>query len=172
MLDHLLEAQKEGKTAEEVFGKSPRDLADEIILTLPKEPMKKIVEFFFEVGMQFLGVYLVVIGIGPLISGEEKVIRIGSMMTGLILLLAGFALIVFFLLKFLQAEAFKPAATRKTFIWKVASISTGTIAVYVSYLLLVEPFGSQLTVSSYTYFGMGCFLLLVSFLMKKMREAN
>ncbi|WP_339288736.1 DUF1129 family protein [Ureibacillus sp. FSL K6-0786] len=28
MLEHLLEAQKEGKTASEVFGKNPKDLAD------------------------------------------------------------------------------------------------------------------------------------------------
>lgn len=37
MLDHLLEAQEEGKTASQVFGENPQAFADELIEQLPVE---------------------------------------------------------------------------------------------------------------------------------------
>jgi|SRR5690625_4431175 len=46
LLDHLLEAQKEGKSAREVFGDEPKQYADEIIGELPKMVTKERLKFF------------------------------------------------------------------------------------------------------------------------------
>ncbi|GMG61557.1 hypothetical protein TEHAB4_13040 [Tetragenococcus halophilus] len=41
LLDHLIEAQAEGKTAKDVFGKQPKKYANEILGELPKGVTKK-----------------------------------------------------------------------------------------------------------------------------------
>ena len=45
MLDHLIEGQKEGKTAKDIFGDDPLTFTDEIIEQLPKEKMRNMVPF-------------------------------------------------------------------------------------------------------------------------------
>ncbi|WP_143416220.1 DUF1129 family protein [Geobacillus sp. E263] len=45
LLDHLLEAQKHGKSAEDVFGKDPKAYCDELIRQLPKEKKRNIYAF-------------------------------------------------------------------------------------------------------------------------------
>ncbi|GAB2717777.1 hypothetical protein GCM10027018_26770 [Paenibacillus thermoaerophilus] len=50
----MLAAQEEGKTAEEVFGKDPRVLADEIHEQLPREPFRHTAWFMAEILCRFL----------------------------------------------------------------------------------------------------------------------
>ncbi|GEL77710.1 DUF1129 family protein [Tenuibacillus multivorans] len=45
MLDHLLEAQEDGKTAVDVFGENPKQYADDIIGELPKIVTKKRIKY-------------------------------------------------------------------------------------------------------------------------------
>jgi uncharacterized membrane-anchored protein len=45
LLDHLLEAQKHGKSAEDVFGKDAKAYCDELICQLPKEKKRNIYAF-------------------------------------------------------------------------------------------------------------------------------
>lgn len=55
LLDHLLEAQAAGKTAEDVFGDSPKAYCDEMIRQLPKEGGKKKFGFIGFLLFQLLG---------------------------------------------------------------------------------------------------------------------
>jgi len=54
LLDHLLEAQKEGKSAKDVFGDDPKQYADEIIGELPKMVTKERMKFFSMAILYFL----------------------------------------------------------------------------------------------------------------------
>ena len=45
MLDHLLDGQHEGKSAQDIFGDDPKRYADEIILNLPKEQKREVIPF-------------------------------------------------------------------------------------------------------------------------------
>lgn len=62
LLDHLLEGQKEGKTAREIFGDDPKAYADEIIGQLPKEKFRQTVPFITELVLNILGWFLIIRG--------------------------------------------------------------------------------------------------------------
>lgn len=63
MLDHLLEAQSEGKSAEDVFGTNPKAYADEVVEQLPDEEKRDMVKFWGRMAFQLLGYYFVARGI-------------------------------------------------------------------------------------------------------------
>lgn len=63
LLDHLLEGQKENKTAAQMFGGDPKAFADEIIRQLPKENKRNMVSFTIRIMILLLGIDLVINGI-------------------------------------------------------------------------------------------------------------
>lgn len=62
MLDHLLDAQKEGKSAAEVFGDEPLQFADSLIAEIADENPLNWVEFFGKLILQLLGWIFVIRG--------------------------------------------------------------------------------------------------------------
>lgn len=60
MLDHLLDAQAEGKTAVEVFGDNPKQYAHDLVKELPKMVTKKRVMFFLMGAFYFIAAGLIV----------------------------------------------------------------------------------------------------------------
>lgn len=63
LLDHLLEGQNEGKTAEEIFGDNPKEYADELISQLPNEKLREVVPFISQIVLNILGWFLIMRGI-------------------------------------------------------------------------------------------------------------
>ncbi|MCM3566683.1 DUF1129 family protein [Neobacillus mesonae] len=63
ILDHLIEGQKEGKTAAEIFGNNPKRFADELIEQLPRENRKNLAKFFSEIALNLLGYFLLIRGV-------------------------------------------------------------------------------------------------------------
>jgi uncharacterized membrane-anchored protein len=172
LLDHLLEAQKDGKSAIEVFGKKPKELADEMIESLPEESLKSRVEFGLELGFTLFGWFFVVWGIIPFIEKQDKTIYAGSLILSSILLLGGLLLLIYLVLEQLKKEAFEASEKKKK-----VSIGLGVLVGVLFLLgflvnLFIEPFGPTFEVSYYTPFGLGCFFLLASYLLKKMRVAQ
>ncbi|MGG0643829.1 DUF1129 family protein [Sporosarcina gallistercoris] len=55
MLEHLLEGQQDGKSAEEIYGRDPRAYADEVIAQMPKEKKKNQLLFGIQVVVGVLG---------------------------------------------------------------------------------------------------------------------
>lgn len=70
MLDHLLEGQEEGKTAEEIFGDNPKGYADELIGQLPKEKKRDLFQFGTQIITNVLGWLLVIRGLFLLIISQ------------------------------------------------------------------------------------------------------
>jgi uncharacterized membrane-anchored protein len=69
LLDHLIEGQQDGKTADDIFGDDPKGYADELISELPKETLRtRLPSFGFLVGT-FLSWYLMGRGVLFLILG-------------------------------------------------------------------------------------------------------
>ena len=172
MLDHLLLAQQDGKTAQDVFGKEPQQLADEMIATLPKEKPKKIVAFFTETMLLLVGIYLAIVGVPPLLSGEVQTIYIGSFALIIGVLILSQVIVIYMLLRALKKDAFSSNKFKKLY-------SVTFIVIYVLVVMIVgavsvfaNDFGPSMQASAYTYFGLGCFLLLASYLLKLMRQAE
>jgi len=172
MLDHLLEAQKEGKTAKEVFGKNPKELAEEIIASLPKESWKRQSEFILEIVMTLFGWYMIVSGIGPLIKKEDQTIYSGTLIVSGLLLIASLAMFIYFVVVLLKKEAFQEQKKKRTISILFGFLIAGLFALSLIVKFAIQPFGASFEVSYYTIFGLGCFLLLAAYILKKMREQN
>jgi len=172
MLDHILEAQNDGKTAADVFGKSPKELADEIVESLPKEPVMNMMDFIYELGATLFGWYLVVTGIVPLITKEDQTVYLGSiLLTGFILILI-FVALVFFVFNLIKKDALHDKTKKKRTMWGYGVMIGLLFVGGIVGIILIEPFGSKFTISYPLEFGLGCFLLLAAYLLKRSRESK
>lgn len=172
LLEHLLSAQQDGKTAEDVFGKAPKELADEIIAGLPNEKPAKTAALMAEIIAQFLGVFIAITGMVTIIGGEPKTIHIGSTLLLVAVQTVGILLLIAFLLKLLKSDAFKQNPKSKKMIWSWALASGLFILAVVVFSVWVEPFGPAMEVSEYTQLIVGVVLLLTAYGLKKWREAK
>lgn len=170
MLNQLIEAQKEGRTAEEVFGKSPKELAEEIIQSLPKESTKNMIEFGIEMMFTLFGWYLVVWGIMPLIQQKDQVIYAGTVSLSAILLIIALVLIGYFAMVYVRNRTLDEGNKGKS--WVYVLLIVGFFLAGILTPILVKPFGPPIEVTYYTGFSLGCFLLLAAYLLKKMRNAK
>src|SRR3954452_15486372 len=59
MLDHLIEGQKDGKTAKEIFGSDPKGYADEIVSHLPRENKRNSFKFMSEIALNIIGWFFI-----------------------------------------------------------------------------------------------------------------
>ncbi|WP_342527789.1 DUF1129 family protein [Chryseomicrobium sp. FSL W7-1435] len=62
MLDHLLEAQEDGKSAKDVFGENPKAYADDVIEQIPQEEKRDMVKFWGRMAFQLLAYYFIARG--------------------------------------------------------------------------------------------------------------
>jgi len=172
MLDHILLAQKDGKSAQDVFGKEPKQLADELVETLPKEQPKKIIAFFAEMMMTLVGIYFAIIGIPEMFSNVDNTLYVGSFLLTIGVLIIGLLIVIGVAFNSFKKEAFASNKSKKLFIviFTVTFISVVGMVVVISQF--ANEIGPQLQTSPYTYFGFGCFLLLASYLFKMIREGN
>lgn len=69
LLDHLLEAQDAGKSAEEIFGDDPKAYCDEMIDQLPKEKGKKKINYAIFLITQLVGFMAIGAGAVNFIAG-------------------------------------------------------------------------------------------------------
>ena len=172
LLEHLLSAQQDGKTAEEVFGKAPKELADEIIAGLPDEKLSKTVSFMGEIVLQFLGLFTAITGIAAVWNDEPKTIHLGS--AGLLVTVQtlGILLLIAYLLKLLKSDAFKQNPKSKKMLSSWALASGSFILAVVIFSVWVEPFGPAIEVSKYLQLIAGVVLILVAYGLQKWREAK
>lgn len=170
MLEHLLAAQQDGKSAEDVFGKEPKELADEIIAGLPNEKPSTTVAFLAEIVLQFLGMFTAITGIAAVWKNEPKIVHIGSVSLLIAFQALGILLLIAFLLKLLKSDAFKenPKSNKMFWLWALASgLFIGGVLVLSMW---IEPFGPVIEVSKYTQLIGGIVLILAAYGLKKWRE--
>ncbi|MFJ8235128.1 DUF1129 family protein [Ureibacillus sp. NPDC094379] len=172
MLDHLLDAQKEGKSAEDVFGKSPKELAEEIITSLPKESFKSLAEFTVEMVLNLFGWFLVVWGIWPLINKKEQTIHLGTLSISALLLIASLVVLLYLVFAVIRNHAFSDKKKKKTMTWGLGILVWILFVVGFSLNFLIDPIGPSVEISFYTSFGLGCFFLLATYVLKKSRESR
>jgi len=110
LLDHLLEGQEEGKTAEQIFGHNPKEYADEIILQLPKEEKRKVVPFIFHLILHLSALFLLVRGgilltLGQFVEIKTEVYPINAfILFSLILCIVAFG--VWYIFKLIKDSLF------------------------------------------------------------------
>ena len=170
MLDHVLLAQDDGKRAEDVFGKNPKQLADDVVANIPQEPFKHVFTFAIEIIATLFACYTVVVGIIDFVQGKERVVFIGNaaLLVGLFVAVLAVMIIVF--LKTLKNEAFQQKKSNKLFIITYSLLLMAcSVGIYFIFIK-VPSFGLAIDLGQFGLFSIGCVLALVTFIMKKIRE--
>lgn len=120
MLEHLLEGQQDGKSAEELFGGDPRAYADELIGQMPKEKKKNQVLFGVQLAISVLswmvlarGAVLGVLSFFQPVDEHLYLVSTAALLAAVLLIVAVGVIV---LMKVLNKTAFK----KKKSTWKVA----------------------------------------------------
>ncbi|WP_068786304.1 DUF1129 family protein [Paenibacillus phocaensis] len=164
VLDHLLEAQGEGRTAEEVFGDDPKAYAQEIAGELPTALPKEMIKLIAMTGAIFLGFFSFTTGLlGTIFSygfGMGNTVYrmyLGSLAVGA----AGSVLVVYLfcaaILRYLRWSAFRTGNRRLEFAM-LFLISGGTFGLFLAGLYFMPSFGAPLEIPVYGFIIIGVVL--------------
>ncbi|MDG5788510.1 DUF1129 family protein [Evansella sp. AB-P1] len=178
LLGHLIEAQQEGRTAEDVFGKDPKKYADNIIGELPKMVSKERLLLGSMSLLYFLGVSVFFIGIVRMIN--QYVIPIDQMTNEYYILSVVVKtltsipiafLLIFGALQYLRWACFKNISRVKDFfiLWGWEMLSIG---IFVLVYYLVPDIGPVIEVSGWFVALLGIFLYLAGSFVKRISTNN
>lgn len=174
LLEHLLQAQNEGKTANDVFGHNLKEYCQEIIEEIPKEKRKEQLRFAtyitlislapasFIIGLIGFGLYQL-FGIGS----DMITVSIGSGVAIIVIGLLFLYLFIVGIFKWLEASTF---TNKKHNIWIEILQFTGFNAIFIGSFVLVlyfmPSFGPTISVPTILLAGVGIILYLMSRLFK------
>lgn len=164
VLDHLLEAQDEGRTAKEVFGDNPQAYAQEIVGELPTAMPKEIVKLAAMAGLIFLGVFAFVTGLfttilsyGFNLGNSVYRLPLGSLTVGVAASLLVAYLFIGGLLRYVRWSAFRQINKIKEFIMSCL-IGGVTFGIFVTGLYFLPRFGPLLEIPVYWLILIGAVL--------------
>ncbi|MBD8068764.1 DUF1129 family protein [Bacillus sp. PS06] len=175
LLDHLLDGQKAGKTAKDIFGDDPKGFADEIIEHIPKEEKRKLVPFVGGIVADIVGWLLVIRGILFVILlqfTEVKTLVYPISVLCIALVIAGFVIFtIIYIFKLVQRSLFKGEQKGKS---RIDTIKAGLVgAMGMAGVLLVAKFlpefGPAFDFSWWASLLVGGIILLVLKVKKKMQ---
>ena len=173
LLDHLLEAQKEGRTAKEVFGRNPKEFADEIVGALPKLVTKEKIKYSFMIIFFLFGVGAIISPILTIVynyfSDKNTLVEeiyIGSAALKALLSIPLAFLLLFLMLQFMRWTCFKNFSKMGEFFitW---IFMTMIIGVFVVFHLIIPDFGQKMEVHVLYSFFLGVVLLILGYLTLK-----
>ncbi|MGM8215373.1 DUF1129 family protein [Bacillaceae bacterium W0354] len=167
ILDHLLEAQADGKTAQDVYGHYPKMYANEILGELPKMITKKRMMFLFMIIFYFLAAAALGSFLFDLISfyifkaGEIiKTYYLGTEIVILVLSISFAFLFLYIVIQFLRWTCFRNLNNVLEFflLWILGVLSFG---VFFLIRFFMPDFGPTIEISSYIFLGMSVILYIV-----------
>lgn len=167
MGQHILEAQMHAQSAEEVFGKNPKQLADDIIDNLPNETKKEIVLFGLEIVTLLFGIYVAVVGLLPLWQQESVPVSIGKGFVVAVGLLAVLVVVMLNIFRVLKKEAFSKESSKLGI--KHGFVYALCLTLFMIVIFLTPTFGPTFMLPFYAPIAIGVGLLVVSFLIKGLR---
>lgn len=169
ILDHLLDAQEDGKTAKEVFGPDPKKFANEMIGALPQMVTPKRIGYVFIGILYFLGAALAFDGIVKFVTyaiTKDKLVAevyIGTTITNMILSIPIAFLLVYLLILLLRYLCFKYLHKVLEFFiyWVYGIVSVG---LFLIPLLIMPDFGTVISVHALTYLLVGISLFVTAYI--------
>ncbi|KKK39112.1 hypothetical protein WQ57_04855 [Mesobacillus campisalis] len=175
LLEHLLEGQKAGKTAKDIFGDDPRGFADELIEHLPKEEKRKLIPFIGGIIGDIVGWLLIIRGglflvLSQFTEVDTKVHPLSALLIAL--MIAGFVIItIVYVFKLVERSLFREKRnTRKDTIKAGFAGAAGMAAVLLITKFLPEM-GPSFEFSWWASFLVGGILLGLIYLGKKRKAA-
>src|SRR5690606_4413463 len=164
VLDHLLDAQTEGRTAEEVFGNDPKAYAREIVGELPTALPKSVTKLLLMMGCIFLGTFAFASGVLATILSYgfnvgESVYHFyaGSIILGVIASLLAVYFTVYVILGYLRWSAFRVVNKRNEMILSFL-IGAGLCGLFIAGLYFMPSFGASIDIPVYWLIVIGAVL--------------
>ncbi|MFC4803318.1 DUF1129 family protein [Neobacillus sp. GCM10023253] len=165
LLDHIIEAQKEGKRAGDIFGENPSAYCDEMIKQLPKEPGKSTAYFIVFLLVKLAGLIAIVNGIGDIIihyfKNSDQTVYVGTAIVTFIIVACIIFLDVVLILKWLQQSIYKVSNKVKDFVL-LSFIMTLSIFGMIFLPRLIPNFGYVIEVGGLVYLIIGVATLSIS----------
>lgn len=164
LLDHLIDAQAEGKSAEEVFGEDVKAYCDEMIKQLPKESLKSTAFFIGFLLLQLASLMAIVSGIGNIVihyfKDNSQTVYIGTAIVTFIIIAAIISLDVFLIIKWIQKSVYKITNKIKDFFLLFVLIIVSLAG--MNFLpKLVPPFGYAIEAGGFLYLTVGVLTLII-----------
>ena len=163
LLDHLLEAQEEGKTGWDLFGARPQVYADELIDALPKEKKRNVAVFVLSQVLGLAGWFSIAYGIIyvalSFFREVDTAIPLGSilMILGAVVVVSLTA--VSLIIKMIRSALFRPKKKRGVEYVKVGLYGAGSFAVIMLLAWLLPEFGPVIRLQWWMFVLIGLALL-------------
>lgn len=171
MLDHLIEGQKEGKTAKDIFGDDPLSYTDEIIEQLPNEKKRNIFQFIGGIIVNLISWILIIRGIILLVFSQFAEVNneINILGVAVVSLAIGIFIIVniWFMLKVTKNSLFNEKSSLKKNMLKAGLVAAASMAVVLVVAKFTPEIGPSFTFNWWVSLLSGAILWLLHFIVKK-----
>jgi uncharacterized membrane-anchored protein len=174
LLDHLLEGQKAGKTAKDIFGDDPRGYADELIEHLPKEEKRALIPFIGGIIGDILGWVLIIRGVLFLVL--SRFIEVDTMIhpvTVLVIALAIAAFVIFiivFIFRMIERSLFNGKRNTRKETILAGFVGAGGMAAVLLVTKFLPEMGPSFDFSWWASCLVGSVLLVALYVMKKIKS--
>lgn len=174
MLDHLIEGQKEGKTAKDIFGDDPLSYTDEIIELLPKEKKRNIIPFVGGIVVNIMSWVLIIRGIILVVFSQFTEVNTDINLLGatVVALAIGIFIIIniWFMLKLTKSSLFNEKRSLKKNMLKVGLFAAVSMAVVLVIAKFTPDIGPSFTFNWWVSIIFGAILWLFHFIVKKRKS--
>lgn len=171
ILDHLLDAQENGRTAEHVLGNHPQEFADELIEQLPSEKKRNVTLFVLSQLAGLLGWFAVTYGVLQLIIGffteQPMEISLGSiamiLLTSVVCTIVG----VVTLFKIMRSSLFKTKKKARIQYWKAGLLGAALFSAILVVVLYIPQFGPVVSLPWWMFVTTALVLFVIAKLLGK-----
>lgn len=173
ILDHLIDAQAEGKTAQDVFGESPISYAESLIAQLPNEQKRNLFWFFTGITANIVAYVLIIRGVLLLILANFTEVNYDI---PLVTISITALLIVVFIVSVMSFifRRLRKSLINDTPIFKDSLLSGLYAAVNMGIFVLIvytlPEIGWMMHLSAWTSIGIGAIVWVITYLIKKKAE--
>ncbi|MGV3487510.1 MAG: DUF1129 family protein [Tuberibacillus sp.] len=172
LLDHLLDGQAQGKSAQELFGDDPKAYCDEMIEQLPKESKRNVMWFGLYISLLIISIFTFVNGIFDILFSFIKPDAIkpqyyGSVIIRLILQSIIIGVEIGLMFAVMKRTAFQVSRLKKwlTYFAQYLILTAGMVVFLISYRM--PGIGPEIKWNRYFYVILGILFYIVSRLVKK-----
>lgn len=174
LLDHLLDGQKAGKTAKDLFGDDPRGYADEMIELLPKEEKRALIPFIGRIIGDILGWVLIIRGVLSLVLSRfievDTMVHPVTVFVMTVIIACFVMLTIVFLFKMVERSLFKGKRNTRKETIMAGFIGAGGMAAVLLATKLIPEMGPSFDFSWWASCLVGSVLLVALYVRKKIKR--
>lgn len=163
ILDHMLEAQHEGRSGAELLGSDPKAYADELIEGLPKDKRRDVIPFISSQVSNSLGWFALVLSIVhlvmPLFTEIKAPSPLGNMVILALTVLGVSALGVKVIFTLVRSTLFSEKKAASRAYWKAGLFGGGSLGGILLLGWLIPDFGPSVLVEWWIYLIIALILL-------------